>query len=140
MSELSLFLLLAGVLTLMFGFLLVFVPALVLRTQIKANKLFLADSFVMKNRITIGLVCSFASAFLFYVFFASVHDQTFMIIGVISAIYGLMLIFSPRSLLTLERHANKIYVTDDFFFKNKNLVGVVLISLSIFMIYTYITL
>ena len=35
----------------------------------KANKLFLADSFVMKNRITIGLVCSLASLFLFYVFF-----------------------------------------------------------------------
>lgn len=125
-------------LTLVFGFLLVFYPGLVLRTQIKANKLFLADSFVMKYRISVGLSCSFASLFLFYIFFASVSEQVFLIIGLVAAVYGILLIFSPRSLLTLERHANRIYVTDDFFFKNKNLVGVLLMFLSIFMIYSYL--
>jgi len=29
-------------------------------------------------------------------------------------------------------------VTDDFFFKNKNAVGVVMIALSIFMLYSYL--
>tara|TARA_B100001250_G_scaffold413231_1_gene446700 strand:- start:1427 stop:1852 length:426 start_codon:yes stop_codon:yes gene_type:complete len=137
LGELSIFLLAAGTITLCFGFLLVFYPSLVLRTQMKANQLFLTDSFIMKYRISFGLACSFASLFLFYVFFSSVSEHTFLIIGVISAIYGIMLMFSPRSLLTLERHANLIYVTDDFFFKNKNAVGIVMIALSIFMLYSY---
>ena len=138
MYELSVFLLGAGTLTLLFGFLLVFYPGLVLKTQIKANKLFLADSFVMKYRISIGLACSFASMFLLYIFFVSVSDQVFLVIGLVSAVYGILLMFSPRSLLTLERHANRIYVTDDFFFQNKNTVGVLLIFLSGFMIYSYL--
>jgi hypothetical protein len=137
LGELSIFLLAAGAITLIFGFLLVFYPSLVLRTQVKANRLFLTDSFIMKYRISFGLACSFASLFLFYVFFSSVSEHTFLIIGIISAIYGIMLMFSPRSLLALERHANLIYVTDDFFFKHKNAVGVVMIALSIFMLYSY---
>ena len=140
MSELSILLLGIGVFTLVFGFLLVFFPDVVLRTQIKANKLYLTDSFVMKNRVTIGMLSSIASLFLLYVFFSSVHDNFFLIIGIIAGVYGILLVYSPRSLLTLERHANRIYMTDDFFFNNKNYVGGLLVSISIYMIYTYTTI
>jgi len=137
LSELTYLLLGAGIITLLFGFLLVFYPNIVLRTQNSANKLFLTDSFVIKHRVTVGLLSSLASLWLIYIFFASVHDNTFLFIGLIAGVYGILLVYSPRSLLTLERHANRIYMTDDFFFKNKNFVGAVLILLSSYMIYTY---
>tara|TARA_Y200000002_G_C22684473_1_gene665444 strand:- start:2539 stop:2970 length:432 start_codon:yes stop_codon:yes gene_type:complete len=140
LSELSILLLGIGAFTLVFGFLLVFFPNVVLRTQIKANKLYLTDSFVMKNRVTIGMISSIASLFMLYVFYSSVHDNFFLIIGIIAGVYGILLVYSPRSLLTLERHANRIYMTDDFFFNNKNIVGGLLVSISIYMIYTYTTM
>tara|TARA_A100000164_G_C21888131_1_gene763876 strand:+ start:1025 stop:1456 length:432 start_codon:yes stop_codon:yes gene_type:complete len=140
LSELSILLLGIGAFTLVFGFLLVFFPNVVLRTQIKANKLYLTDSFVMKNRVTIGMLSSIASLFMLYVFYSSVHDNFFLIIGIIAGVYGILLVYSPRSLLTLERHANRIYMTDDFFFNNKNIVGGLLVSISIYMIYTYTTM
>ena len=129
-----------GVFTLVFGFLLVFFPNVVLRKQIKANKLYLTDSFVMKNRVTIGMLSSLASLFLLYVFFSTIHDNYFLFIGIFEGVYGILLVYSPRSLLTLERHANRIYMTDDFFFNNKNLVGGLLVFLSTYMIYTYTTM
>tara|TARA_S200000501_G_scaffold138904_1_gene131282 strand:- start:5645 stop:6076 length:432 start_codon:yes stop_codon:yes gene_type:complete len=140
LSELSILLLGIGAFTLVFGFLLVFFPNVVLRTQIKANKLYLTDSFVMKNRVTVGMLSSIASLFMLYVFYSSVHDNFFLIIGIIAGVYGILLVYSPRSLLTLERHANRIYMTDDFFFNNKNIVGGLLVSISIYMIYTYTTM
>ncbi len=140
MSELSILLLAIGAFTLVFGFLLVFFPNVVLRTQIKANKLYLTDSFVMKNRVTVGMLSSIASLFMLYVFYSSVHDNFFLIIGIIAGVYGILLVYSPRSLLTLERHANRIYMTDDFFFNNKNIVGGLLVSISMYMIYTYTTM
>ena len=137
MNELTYLLLGAGIITLLFGFLLVFYPNIVLRTQNRANKLFLTDSFVIKHRVTVGILSSLASLFLMYIFFASVHHNTFLFIGLIAGVYGILLVYSPRSLLTLERHANRIYMTDDFFFKNKNVVGAILIILSSYMIFTY---
>jgi hypothetical protein len=36
-------------------------------------------------------------------------------------------------LLKIERHANKIYMTDEFFYKHKNFVGGVLAFLSFYI-------
>ena len=94
----------------------------------------------MKNRVTIGMLSSLASLFLLYVFFSTIHDNYFLIIGIVAGVYGILLVYSPRSLLTLERHANRVYMTDDFFFNNKNLVGGLLVFLSTYMIYTYTTM
>ena len=129
-----------GVFTLVFGFLLVFFPNVVLRTQIKANKLYLTDSFVTTNRGTSGRLSSLASLFLLSVVISPIPDNYCLIIGIVAGVYGILLVYSPRSLLTLERHANRIYMTDDFFFNNKNLVGGLLVFLSTYMIYTYTTM
>ena len=45
---------------------------------------------------------------------------------------------SAGSLISLS--CDKIYMTDDFFYTNKNIVGTVLCALSFFMIYTFMTL
>jgi len=36
-------------------------------------------------------------------------------IGVLSAIFGLLLLVSPKTILEIEQHANKVILTDPFF-------------------------
>ncbi|MGY8783536.1 MAG: hypothetical protein ACKVHA_09070 [Fidelibacterota bacterium] len=61
-----------------------------------------------------------------------------LIIGIISAIFGLLLIFSPKTILNIERQANRVIITDPFFIKYRHPLGGLLIVGAIYMIYVYI--
>ena len=62
-----------------------------------------------------------------------------LIIGIISAVFGALLIFVPEAILKAEQQANRLFMTDAFFLKNKTLIGIGLIAASVFMVYTYIS-
>lgn len=62
-----------------------------------------------------------------------------LIIGIISAVFGALLIFVPEAILKAERQANRLFMTDTVFLKNRIPIGIGLIAASVFMVYTYIS-
>ena len=61
-----------------------------------------------------------------------------LIIGILSFVFGILLLTSPRSIIKLERQANKIIMTDPFFMKYRIIVGISLLIAAAYMIYQYI--
>ena len=59
-----------------------------------------------------------------------------LIIGIISAVFGALLIFVPEAILKAERQANRLFMTDAFFLKNRIPIGIGLLGGSGFMVYT----
>ena len=140
MHELSIILVAIGAITLVFSFILIVFPETILKSDEAASRLFLTDSFVIKNRISVGVFSFITSCLMLYTYFNTNLNIYFLSIGIVSLVYGVTLVFFPLGLLKIERHANKIYMTDDFFYNNKNIVGAVLCALSFYMIYTFMTL
>ena len=140
MHELSIILVAIGAITLVFSFILIVFPETILKSDEAASRLFLTDSFVIKNRISVGVFSFITSCLMLYTYFKTNLNIYFLSIGIVSLVYGVTLVFFPLGLLKIERHANKIYMTDDFFYNNKNIVGAVLCALSFYMIYTFMTL
>ena len=58
-------------------------------------------------------------------------------IGILSAVFGLLLVFAPNLVLRAERKANKLYMTDAFFFEHRIKLGIILLIASAFMLRTY---
>jgi len=61
-----------------------------------------------------------------------------LLIGIISLVFGILLLAAPNSLIKLERQANKIVMTDPFFMKYRVIVGIGLLVAATYMIYQYI--
>ena len=112
--------------------------SLILKVEKQANRLFMTDTAFLKNRIPIGILMLIVSIFLLYTY-TTEPALVILVTGIIAAIFGVLLIFSPNTILTVERRANKLYMTDAFFLKHRHLIGVFLIVASIYMIYTYLT-
>ena len=55
-----------GVLSAIFGILLIFAPTLVLKAERQANRLFMTDTALINNRIPLGIGMLVASTFLGY--------------------------------------------------------------------------
>ena len=62
---------------------------------------------------------------------------TIFIIGIISALFGILLIFAPNVILKFEEKANILYMTDTAFLKNRIPLGVAMLGISGFLSYTY---
>ena len=62
-----------------------------------------------------------------------------LIIGIISAVFGTLLIFVPEAIIKAERQANRLFMTDTIFLRNRIPIGIGLIAASVFMVYTYIS-
>mgnify|MGYP001277701059 FL=1 len=60
-----------------------------------------------------------------------------LIIGIVSLIFGILLLVSPNSIIKMERQANKIVMTDPFFMKNRVILGILLLVAAAFMVYQY---
>ena len=127
-----------GIISAIFGLLMIFSPDLILKVERQANRLFMTDTAFLKNRIPIGILMLIVSIFLLYTY-TTEPALVILVTGIIAAIFGILLIFSPNTILTVERRANKLYMTDAFFLKHRHLIGVFLIVASIYMIYTYLT-
>ena len=80
-----------------------------------------------------------ASAFLGYTYAADPFGEIiFLVIAITAGIFGVLLLVSPETILQAERQANKLYMTDAFFFKHRVVIGVCLLAASIFMVRTYL--
>lgn len=129
-----------GIVSAIFGLLLIFAPALVLKAERQANRLFMTDTALINNRIPLGIAMLAASVFLGYTYATEqLKDVIFLIIAVTAAIFGILLLVSPNTILQAEKQANKLYMTDAFFFKHRILIGIFLLLASGFMVRTYLT-
>ena len=129
-----------GIMSAVFGILLIFAPAVVLKAERQANRLFMTDTALINNRIPIGIAMLCASAFLGYTYATEqLKDVIFLVIAVTAAVFGTLLLVSPNTILQAEKQANKLYMTDAFFFKHRVLIGIALLLASGFMIRTYLT-
>jgi len=132
--------LIIGMISAVFGALLIFVPEAIIKAERQANRLFMTDAVFLKNRIPIGIVLLGVSAFLGYTYASEpLNKIIFLVTAILSGVFGLLLLVSPNTILQAERHANKLYMTDAFFLKNRILIGIALIAASVFMVYTYIS-
>ena len=59
-------------------------------------------------------------------------------IGTIAIIFGTLLLTAPNTILSIERRANKIYMTDPTFMKYRIPFGIFLLFSGAFMIYSSI--
>ena len=129
-----------GIMSAVFGILLIFAPAVVLKAERQANRLFMTDTALINNRIPIGIAMLCASAFLGYTYATEqLKDIIFLVIAVTAAVFGTLLLVSPNTILQAEKQANKLYMTDAFFFKHRVLIGIALLLASGFMVRTYLT-
>tara|TARA_Y100001970_G_scaffold107162_1_gene134098 strand:- start:515 stop:946 length:432 start_codon:yes stop_codon:yes gene_type:complete len=129
-----------GLVSAVFGLLLIFAPSVVLKAERQANRLFMTDTALIKNRIPIGIAMLIASGFLGYTYAADqVREIVFLILAITAGVFGILLIVSPDTILQAEKQANKLYMTDAFFFKHRVFIGVALLAASAFMVRTYLT-
>ena len=59
-------------------------------------------------------------------------------IGSIAILFGILLLTAPNTVLSIERRANKIYMTDPTFMQYRVPFGLFLLVSGIFMIYSII--
>ena len=59
-------------------------------------------------------------------------------IGSIAILFGVLLLAAPNTILSIERRANKIYMTDPTFMKYRIPFGLFLLVSGTFMIYSSI--
>ena len=127
-----------GLLSSVFGLLMIFAPSIVIKAEESANQLYMTDAALMKNRIPLGIFMLLASGFLFYTYYAGPYVEiVYLYLSIIAGIFGLLLLVKPNVILLAERKANKLYMTDAFFFKHRILLGIALLSSSGFMLRTY---
>ena len=127
-----------GLLSSVFGLLMIFAPSIVIKAEESANQLYMTDAALMKNRIPLGIFMLLASGFLFYTYYAGPYVEIiYLYLSIIAGIFGFLLLIKPNVILLAERKANKLYMTDAFFFKHRILLGIALLSSSGFMLRTY---
>ena len=61
-----------------------------------------------------------------------------IIIGVLALIFSVMLLLTPKAIFSLERQANRVYMTDPTFMKYRIPFGMFLLFSGAFMIYSSI--
>ena len=127
-----------GLLSSVFGLLMIFAPSIVIKAEESANQLYMTDAALMKNRIPLGIFMLLASGFLFYTYYAGPYVEIiYLYLSIIAGIFGFLLLIKPNVILLAERKANKLYMTDAFFFKHRIILGIVLLGASLFMLRTY---
>ena len=132
--------LIIGIVSAVFGALLIFAPEAILKAERQANRLFMTDTAFLKNRIPIGIGMLAASAFLGYAYASNpLNEIVFLVTAILAGVFGILLLVSPNTILKAERQANKLYMTDAFFLKHRVPIGVGLLLASAFMVRTYFT-
>ena len=119
-----------GLLSSVFGLLMIFAPSIVIKAEESANQLYMTDAALMKNRIPLGIFMLLASGFLFYTYYAGPYVEIiYLYLSIIAGIFGFLLLIKPNVILLAERKANKLYMTDAFFFRHRIILGIVLLEL-----------
>ena len=135
-----LMILVVGVISAVFGLLLIIAPDMILKVEQQTNWIFMTEKIFLKNRIPIGIGLLVVSALLIYAYATeSISQMVVLLAGILSFVFGLLLIFSPNTILKLERHANRVIMTDAFFMEHRIVIGIGLLFSSAYMIYTYLS-
>ena len=126
-----------GSISIFFGLLLLFAPNTILSIEKRANKIYMTDPTFMQYRVPFGLGLFAASIFIIY---SLINESTeyLIIIGVLALIFSLTLLLTPKAIFSLERQANRVYMTDPMFMKYRVRFGVFLVLSGAFMIYSSI--
>lgn len=139
-NPMMLMILVVGVISAVFGLLLIIAPDMILKVEQQTNWIFLTEKIFLKNRIPIGIGLLVVSALLIYAYATeSISQMVVLSAGILSFVFGLLLIFSPNTILKLERHANRVIMTDAFFMEHRIVIGIGLLFSSAYMIYTYLS-
>jgi len=126
-----------GAIAVFFGLLLLLAPNTILSIERRANKIYMTDPTFMQYRVPFGIGLFFAAIFIIY---SLINESTeyLIVLGVIALIFSLMLLLTPKAILSLERQANRVYMTDPTFMKYRIPFGLFLLGSGGFMIYSII--
>ena len=126
-----------GFIAVVFGSLLLFAPNSILSLERRANRIYMTDPTFMQYRVPFGIGLFLAALFIIY----SLMNETteyFWVLGVIALIFSVLLLLTPKTIFSLERAANRVYMTDPTFMKYRVPFGVFLLVSGAFMIYASI--
>ena len=126
-----------GLIAVVFGTLLLFAPNSILSLERRANRIYMTDPTFMQYRVPFGIGLFLAALFIIY----SLMNETteyFWVLGVIALIFSVLLLLTPKTIFSLERAANRVYMTDPTFMKYRVPFGVFLLVSGAFMIYASI--
>ena len=126
-----------GFIAVVFGTLLLFAPNSVLSLERSANRIFMTDPTFMQYRVPFGIGLFLAALFIIY---SLMNESTeyFWVLGVIALIFSVLLLLTPKTIISLARAANRVYMTDPTFMKYRVPFGVFLLVSGAFMIYASI--
>ena len=126
-----------GLIAVVFGSLLLFAPNIILSIERRANRIYMTDPTFMQYRVPFGIGLFFAALFIIY---SLMNESTeyFWVLGVIALIFSVMLLLTPKTIFSLERAANRVYMTDPTFMKYRVPFGIFLLVSGVFMIYASI--
>ena len=126
-----------GLIAVVFGSLLLFAPNSILSLERRANRNYMTDPTFMQYRVPFGIGLFFAAL---YIIYSLMNESTeyFWVLGVIALIFSVMLLLTPKTIFSLERAANRVYMTDPTFMKYRVPFGVFLLVSGVFMIYASI--
>ena len=101
----------------------------ILKVERSANQLYMTDAALMNNRIPLGVFMLVASGFLIFSYYTGPYKEIiFLYLSVIAGVFGLFLLIKPNMILIAERKANKLYMTDAFFFKHRIILELLLLQ------------
>ncbi len=97
----------------------------------------MSDLTFMQNKVPFGIGLFFAAIFIIY---SLINESTeyLIIIGILTLIFRLMLLLTPKAIFPLEKQANRVYMTDPTFMKYRVPFGMFLLLSGAFMIYSTI--
>ncbi len=126
-----------GLIAVLFGTLLLFAPNSILSLERRANRIYMTDPTFMQYRVPFGIGLFFAAL---YIIYSLMNESTeyFWVLGVIALIFSVMLLLTPKTIFSLERAANRVYMTDPTFMKYRVPFGIFLLVSGVFMIYASI--
>ena len=126
-----------GFIAVVFGSLLLFAPNSILSLERRANRIYMTDPTFMQYRVPFGIGLFLAALFIIY---SLMNESTeyFWVLGVIALIFSVLLLLTPKTIFSLERAANRVYMTDPTFMKYRVPFGVFLLVSGAFMIYASI--
>ena len=123
-----------GSIAIVFGILLIAAPNTILSIERRANKIYMTDPTFMQYRVPFGIGLFGAAIFIIY---SLINESTeyLIIIGVLALVFSLMLLLTPKAIFSLERQANRVYMTDPTFMKYRIPFGLFIILSGAFVIY-----
>ena len=126
-----------GFIAVVFGTLLLFAPNSILSLERRANRIYMTDPTFMQYRVPFGIGLFLAALFIIY---SLMNESTeyFWVLGVIALIFSVLLLLTPKTIFSLERAANRVYMTDPTFMKYRIPFGIFLLVSGAFMIYASI--